>query len=160
VIVAEHFTSSPQAHTALIDKQVGRSVTPIGGVHDSGGSCGFECKQEPRRSKKAATFFYHRRPGALAPSPSARKPASCRKVPRWDRRQGCSAQALLWPPCPWVATNGQETLVACCHYRQARTNISGQVGRQCQTRMHEPRRIRRQKPRAKLPNPAGIGTAD
>jgi len=61
---------------------------------------------------------------------------------------------------PWVATNGQETLVACCHYRQARTNISGQVGRQCQTRMHEPRRIRRQKPRAKLPNPAGIGTAD
>jgi len=66
VIVAEHFTSSPQAHTALIDKQVGRSVTPIGGVHDSGGSCGFECKQVPRRSKKAATFFTT---GGPEPSP-------------------------------------------------------------------------------------------
>jgi len=111
------------------------------------------------RSKKAATFdlllpvSVFSDPlfttGAGGPSPSARKPR-CRKVPTSQSGKDALRRLCYGPPGGDQRARNSSVAIT----GKARTNISWQAGRNCQTLMHEPRRIRRQKPRAELPNPA------
>jgi len=134
-------------------------VSLIGGVHDSGGSCGFACKQVPGARKRlplltcfclSLSFPIH----FLPPEPEARRRrrgsqgAGRFPLPR-AARMLCAGFAMAPLGGDQRARNSSVAITG-----KARTNISWQVGRNWQTRMHEPRRIRRQKPRAELPNPA------